>query len=579
MLLDPYRPYATGSTRTNPKGLNFFGLCCVLWLGVMAATAQGDAVSADADDSPAAERPNFVFVIVDDERRLRQNHLDEGRLPNGRPRNVSPTLDRLAAEGTVLPRMYATTPICVPSRFACLTGQLGSRAVNTAVMRSVEIHDYPMVAQNTLILPDTPTLPRMLQKAGYFTGVIGKNHVIEVPEFEGFAADDDPRDPAIIDQLRQNHERVRQAFLGAGFDYADRLYHDNLAANQPRALRAHNLDWLADGALKFLDLAADRPFFLYLATTTPHGPNSSPHTWDADRRITPLGLLDEPMDVLISADEVRRRLTEAGIDPTSEHGREGNTLWTDDLIRVVIERLETLGELDNTVVVFFNDHGIEQGKSSLYEGGMRSSAVVWGPGVGVKPQRLENTLASNVDFVPTFLALAGIDSETSGVKLDGVNLSPVLRGEADAVRDHVIGELGYSRAVVGERFKYLALRPSEYAQNVPMQIRRQQLRRWFARRDRIGLPRGDNRTNDPYPHTFNIPGGTDNNWPSMRKHPHYFDPDQLYDLHADPDEQHNLADDPAHASTLERLRSQLEAYVRSTPYPFGEFGSGTAAAD
>ncbi|MEO1236390.1 MAG: sulfatase-like hydrolase/transferase [Planctomycetota bacterium] len=540
-------------------------------LGLICGVASGTA----ATDARADDRPNFVFIIVDDERRLRQNHLEEGRRPDGGPRNVSPTLDRFAAEGTVLPRMYATTPICVPSRFACLTGRLGSRAVNATAMRSVETHGYPMVAQNTFILSDTPTLPRTLQQAGYFTGAIGKNHVIDVPDFEGFAASDDPNDPAIIDQLRRNHERVRQAFLAAGFDHADRLYHDNLAANQPRALRAHNLDWLAEGALAFLDLTNDRPFFLYLATTTPHGPNGSPHTWDADRRITPRGLLDKPMDLLVSADEIRRRLTAAGIDPMQEHGREGNTVWSDDLIRVVVERLEEMGELDNTVVVFFNDHGIEQGKSSLYEGGMRTSAVFWGPGAGVEAQRLNHTLAANVDFMPTFLSMAGIDPETSDTTLDGVDLSPVLRGETHAVRDHVIGELGYSRAVVGERFKYLALRPSEYAQNVPPKVRRQQLRRWFARRDRIGLPRGDNQPDDPYPHTFNIPGGTDNNWPSMRKHPHYFDPDQLYDLQADPDEQRNLADDPAHAETLERLRARLDAYVRSTPYPFGEFGASS----
>ena len=550
-------------TRNPPTMFVRFLLLIAPALLVVAA-----ASPAAGEPAAAVRRPNVIFFVVDDDRRYRTNYLPEGRLEDGSPRNVSPTVDRLAAEGTVFQRFYASTPICIPSRFTALTGTYGSRAGNREARELFETHGYPLVGQNVHILPETPTVAKMLRDAGYATGMVGKNHVVEVDGWQGFARDADPADPAVLAQLRRNHDLVQQAFYDAGFDYAERLYHENLAANQPPALRAHNLGWITQGALEFIDAHADGPFFLYYASTLPHGPNGSTYSWDADRRVTSLGLLDEPVDLLSGPDEVRDRLRAGGLDPEADEGRDGLTILHDDVLAALIDKLEAEGVLDDTVIVLFNDHGLEGGKSSLYEGGMRTSAVFWGP--GIEPQTLADTLGGNVDFLPTFLDLAGV-AVPEDATLDGVSLKPVLDGSADAARETVYGELGYSRAVVGERYKYIALRPSDYAANVPLDERRRQLRQWFARRDRLDLPRGPNQPTDPYPHTFNIPGGTDNNWPAMRRHPHYFDADQLYDLQADPREKVNLADDPEHADVLAEMKAHLARTLATLPGSFGEF--------
>ncbi|MEM7627556.1 MAG: sulfatase-like hydrolase/transferase [Planctomycetota bacterium] len=532
----------------------------------------GDAAAGVGHDATVvADRPNIIFLMVDDERRKRQNFLAEGRDENGRPLNITPHLDRLAAEGTVLPRAYAATPVCIPSRFACLTGTYPSRAQNREARRCFEQHGYPMPGQNTHILPETQMLPKLLKRAGYFTGAVGKNHVVEVHGFEKHPAAARGNQPETLARMQRNHDAVQRAFYNAGFDYADRLYHDNLHGNQPRGMRVHNLDWITDGALEFIDRAGDRPFFLYFASTTPHG-SPGDMSWKANRKVTSRGYLDEPLNLLMSEVEIRRKMEAAGMDPDEDGGRAGVQMLLDDALGRLFAKLEAAGKLDNTVIAYFNDHGKEGSKADLYESAMRSSAVFWGPGVDIAAARRDDTLTSNVDFAPTFLRMAGLaPASLQDTVLDGVDLTPMLRGDTDRVRDTVYGEIGYARAVVGARFKYIALRPSEYAQNVPHQDQQKILNRWFARRDRLGLPRGPNKVGDPYPHIFNMPGGSDNNWPGMRKYPHYFDQDQLYDLESDPQEQVNLADNPAYAEDLARMRRELSAVVSTLPGTFGEF--------
>ena len=72
-------------------------------------------------------------------------------------------------------------------------------------------------------------------------------------------------------------------------------------------------------------------------------------------------------------------------------------------------------------------------------------------------------------------------------------------------------------------------------------------------------------------HTGYTPGGEDNQWPAMKKYPHYFDADQLYDLSKDPDEQHNLAYDPAYKEILKAMKAELKKYLDKLPGNYAEF--------
>jgi len=143
-----------------------------------------------------ADRPNVLFIITDDQERAEFNFLPEGRDERGNPRNLAPNIDRLATEGVVFLNQYVSSPVCTPSRYSVLTGNYASRSPSfaTAAARGEQINS----TWNSHIDRETPNLARTLQAAGYFTGAVGKNHVIEEKGGEPQAApsdDADPRDP------------------------------------------------------------------------------------------------------------------------------------------------------------------------------------------------------------------------------------------------------------------------------------------------------------------------------------------------------------------------------------------------
>ncbi|MEM7627606.1 MAG: sulfatase-like hydrolase/transferase [Planctomycetota bacterium] len=535
------------------------------------AAARNAALEKSA---PPARQPNIIFYIVDDQARHRINQLPEGRDEQGNPRNITPTLDRLATSGVILDQMHVPSAVCIPSRFSILTGTYGSRAQNAEMLERLELHGYPPTGQNAHILPgQTVTVADRLRDAGYRTGAVGKNHVVEVHGYNAGRFDDDINKPAIAQRLIDNHEKVRQAFLASGFDYADRLYHNNLHPNAPHAVLGHNLDWITEGALEFIEDAAqrDQPFFLYFGSTMPHGPVAPKYTYRSDRRLTPKGVLDEPVDLLIQPWEIKRALDQAGID----NPQVGNALWIDSSVQVIHEKLEELGLDDNTIFIYFNDHGVEAGKTSVFQGGMVTYNFVSGPEPWVKggpgDGRRSDALLSSVDWAATMLSWAGADPARYADEFDGLSFAPVLSGRMQATRSSVYGEMGYSRSVRVGDWKYIALRPSPYLEGLTDADKKAILNRWFQRRDRQGQRREANEPTDPFPHIIDIPGGVDNTWGPMRKHPHYFDRDQLYNLADDPDEQVNLAVDPAYGPVLETMRLELSRYLERLPGKFGEF--------
>lgn len=182
-------------------------------------------------------RPNSLFIISDDQQRREFNFLPEGRDKQGKPRNLSPNLDRLAREGVVFPNQYVTSPVCTPSRFTVLTGTYASRSHSFA--RTAKNNGQVNITWNCHIDPETPNLARTLQQAGYFTGAVGKNHVIQVKGVgrSGGPTDDaDPRDPAVAAYYANTQRKLGEAFKACGFDFAASLYHGNLPGHTCKAL-------------------------------------------------------------------------------------------------------------------------------------------------------------------------------------------------------------------------------------------------------------------------------------------------------------------------------------------------------
>lgn len=502
-------------------------------------------------------KPNIIFIIADDMYPDMLNFL-----PQGQGKNLTPTLDKLSGGGTVMLNQYVVSPVCTPSRYNCLTGQYASRATNESFLRHTRNEGGQTVIQwNTFITEGQKILPHYLKEQGYTTGMVGKNHVIEANGlhfFEDYHAD--PRQPDIKKKLEENYNKVKQAILNCGFDYADGIYHNNPNFIGLSELAVQNMDWIAKAGLDFIDQNHDKPFFLYFATTIPHGPTSPERSWRADPRITAKGYLDEAPDVLPPRQTLPDRIKEAGLEGQNKE----LILWLDDALTALMEKLNEHKIADNTIIFFFNDHG-QKGKGTLYQGGVLNPSVVWKQG-GFSCGK-ENTIkVQNIDFAPTILDFAGSDNVSS--EFDGKSFLPVLQDDTSKLHESLFFELGYARAVIKGKYKYYAIRYPEYADEMTPEQRAERLEEYNDTRRFRDMEIVNEDPAAPFSHFHTIPGGSSAEHQSYDKKPGYFDMDQLYDLEADPHEQNNLAENPEYQHVLNDLKKELQNYVSSLPGQF-----------
>jgi len=519
--------------------------------------------SLAAENETSKKRPNILFLITDDQFKHHMNWMPDGKKPNGDFKNLTPHTDALAARATVFDRQFVTSPVCTPSRFACISGKYPSRSkANDFINRMNELGGQASVEWNTFVTRNKPSLPRLLRDSGYRTGMVGKNHVIEVlglekPEWE--AKSDDPK---MLEILAKNHRKQDAALKEAGFEYAESIYYDNPDFIGVKSLASHNLDWICKGALDFFEQKDDRPFFLWCAVTIPHGPGEAKRSWDANPLVTADGMLEKPLNVMPARHTIPERIKAAGIKDNSRN----NLLWLDDMVGAMVKKLEDTGQLENTIILYFNDHG-QKAKGTIYNGGVHSEGFIARNG-GFPVGSRTSAMVSNIDFAPTLLDIAGVDF--SDVKFDGVSFLPVLEGKKKEVHDALFFELGFVRGVIKDGYKLIALRYPENIKNMPLAKRKRILKRFNDNQKRRGRPVYTEDPNAKFSHVQLIPGGGDAEHKSMTMYPAFYDPDQLYNLKDDPNEQKNLANDPAHAVKLKELKDTLKAHLKQMPGTFGE---------
>lgn len=510
-------------------------------------------VAADRD---ADTRPNIIFLITDDQQRHTFNFLSEGK-----GKNLTPAIDRLVAEGTVMMGQHVVSPVCTPSRYTCLTGRYASRAQNRSFLHGIEkAGGQSVVGWNSHVIPGEKTVAHYLREAGYATGFVGKNHVVDVHDFDKVSYGEDAEDPAVVSRLQANAKRIEAALHEAGFSYSASVYHNNPSSG-PKKLAVHNMDWIAKGGLDFIDQSRDKPFFLYLATTMPHGPMERPRSWDADPRATANGILKEPLEVLPPRHTIPTRLKKAGL-PVDSH--RPIMLAVDDAVAALHARLERYKIDDNTIIIYFNDHG-QGAKGTLYRGGTENPSIIWRKG-GFPCGSQHDALVSNIDFTPTILDLAGINGPAEG--LDGHSMLPLLMGKSEKLRDSLYFEMGYTRAVRVGRWKLLALHYPESATAMTLEKRQKILDSYNKKQRAHDKPTFTEDATQPFSHVSLIPGGGGAEHASYGKYTGYYDAVQLYDLQADPSEQTNLANHPERRGKLKQLRAELQRYLDDLP---GEF--------
>jgi arylsulfatase A len=343
------------------------------------------ALMAVVSGLAAAERqPNVVLILADD--------LAPGDLGifNG-GKTSTPEIDRLFRESVQFGSAYSASPVCAPARAALLTGRWPHR---TGVV-SLEMKKFPGL---TRLKADERTVAEAFRAAGYVTGLIGKWHAGDGPEFH---------------PLRRGFDEF-EGFFGSdpvGFH----RYPFDVQGTMTETTGKYLTDDLTERAVAFLRRHRERPFFLKLAHYAPHRPLEAP----AERV---RAYVDKGYDEKIATIHAMVEVLDRGV------GR-------------VREELERLGLARDTVVLFTSDNGpdpIPGGRANLglrgmkyevYEGGIRVPLAVCWPG-RFAPQRTE-AVVHFVDFYPTLAELAGVPVLPGAGPIDGKSFLPVLTGATD----------------------------------------------------------------------------------------------------------------------------------------------------
>lgn len=471
-----------------------------------------------------AGRPNVLFISADDMRFELGAH--------GAPWVKTPHLDRLAAQGAILLQAHCQYPQCAPSRASVLTG----RRPDTTKVYDVFSHFRPA-------LPDVVTLPQLFRRHGYTARAFGKVYHSNLDDAASWSVPhEEPALPALHYVNPGTAARIAQKVAAAAGlpgltprqraqaaygpaweaeDAPDAAYHDGqVTARALAALRGH--------------AAGREPFFLAVGYRKPHLPFVAPKRyWDQydpaklplarsagfPRGAPPYGPVDggefrayENMPVYpapIPDDEARRL----------RHGYYACITFVDAQVGRLMAELERLGLAENTLVVFWSDHGFhlgEQahwGKWSPYEWDTRSPLILRGPGVpaGVATK----ALVEFVDIYPTVAELAGLVPPD---RLEGASFAPLLQQPGRAWKPAVFTQV-------------LRQRPEGNLMAVTMRTERFRLTRWTDEPDRSRVRFVE-----------------------------------LYDRATDPDEMHNVADDPAQAAIRVELLTRLNAgWQAATP--------------
>lgn len=371
------------------------------------------------------DRPNIIVFFTDQQR---WDTLGA----HGNPLDLTPNLDRVAAEGTHVTHAFTPQPVCAPARAALQTGR------------------YPTasgVYRNDRVLPaDAQTLAHHFASAGYDTAYIGKWHLA--------GCRTDPVPPQLRGGYR--HWLAGDVVELMSDAYDARLFDGDGNLNR---LPGYRTDAYVDGAIRYLSAAAagERPFFLFLSVIEPHHQNSR------DDYPAPTGYAQRyagnpwmPGDLAALGGSAAAHLP----------GYCGMVKRVDEAFGRLLDALCSLGLRDNTVVAFTSDHGCHfktrngEYKRSAHEASIRVPLVLDGPGFrGVGPI---SELTSVMDLPPTLLDAAGLPVPE---QLHGRSFLPArtvprqASGRGDGEVFVQISESQVGRAIRTRRWKYSVAAP------------------------------------------------------------------------------------------------------------------------
>ena len=491
-------------------------------------------VTAAERHENATKRPNILFVFCDDHA-YQAISAYQSVTPYGLKLNETPNIDRLAQEGMRFDNCYVTNSICGPSRAVIQTGKYS--------------HLNGFCCNGNRFNGDQQTFPKLLQKAGYQTAVVGKWHLATDPQ---------------------------------GYDYWEILigqgpyYNPPMIRNGQRVSHTgYTTNIITDLALEWLKTRrdADRPFMLMYQHKAPHrnwqpGPDwltkyddttiPEPDTLfdDYSGRGTAAKTQDMSIAETMTPSDLKlvppRNLTpeqaaawNAAYEPKNEAfekaGLQGKDLvrWkyqrymkdylrciaaVDDNLGRVLKYLDDTGLAENTVVVYSSDQGFYLGEHNwfdkrwMYEESLRTPLIVRWPGV-VAPGSTNRDIVSNLDFAETFLDIAGVDVPGD---MQGRSLAPLLKGRTPD---------DWRKTFYYHYYEYPAV---------------------HSVRRHYGVADGRYKLIHFYPHPWD---------------PSPIDEWELYDLKTDPKELRSVYGDAKYAEVQQRLEEELKRLRRELKVP------------
>ncbi|MDE3199487.1 MAG: sulfatase-like hydrolase/transferase [Acidobacteriota bacterium] len=342
------------------------------------------AASAATQSSAPQRRPNVLMICAD------QFRADFVGANHENPSAATPHIDALAQRGVSFRHCVTNQPLCSPSRASFLTSRY---ATETGVWKLELEPDHSL-----------PTIATEFGKNGYSTHFLGKWHVSQVlmpggskqmgwippgPSRGGF--DDQWEGANVIELVSHPYEGNYWDNSGKNIGYKDE----------------DRIDFIARRAVQVIEQKHDKPWFMFVSQLEPHQQN------DVDNFIPPKRYLDKFEDPFIPQD--LRNLP--GNWRSRIQGYYGCTAGIDDCVGTLVAALERTGQLDNTIIVFFSDHGctfrtrLGEYKRSPHDSSLRVPFVIAGP--GFDQSRIVDEVVTLLDLTPTLLDGAGIKPPSS----------------------------------------------------------------------------------------------------------------------------------------------------------------------
>ncbi len=328
--------------------------------------------------------PNVIIVMTDD-----QGYGDIAA--HGNPYIETPNMDKMHGESIRLENFHVS-PTCSPTRAELMTGKYHHRVGvwHTVIGRE-------RIGKTELTMAD------VFSQNGYATGIFGKWHLGDGYPFR-------PSDRGFIESVIHKAGSVSQMVDYWDNDRMNDTYFHN---DQPQKYNGYSSDVFFAEAMDFMKSSNNKPFFAYIPTSAPHGPNNVLQEW-ADKYLQK-GLGENVANFYAAIERIDQNLGELTAF-MKETGLDQNTI------------LIFLTDNGTTMPNDHNSAGMRGRKGTVYEGGHRVPCFIYWPQQGIQHAVGYNELTSVTDLLPTLIDLCQLDVDKK-VSFDGQSLKPLLLGD------------------------------------------------------------------------------------------------------------------------------------------------------